>query len=117
VNLHTINFTDSTSYVQRLSAGMVFTNPNNETITSMWSKDSKSYLFRADVMAYLNILGIIYVLIHSICLRKMLNNMTTELDNADISPKDYGILVKKIPKTTTSDDLKKMIENEFNNEV
>lgn len=74
------------TYVQKVSAGMVFINPYNLTYTSMYSTDTTSNLFRADIMVYLNIIGAIYVLIHSIFLRRMLVSMSGELDKAEVSP-------------------------------
>lgn len=65
---------------------MVFINPYNLTYTSMYSTDTTSNLFRADIMVYLNIIGAIYVLIHSIFLRRMLVSMSGELDKAEVSP-------------------------------
>lgn len=96
---------------------MVFINPYNLTYTSMYTTDTTSNLFRADIMAYLNILGAIYVLIHSIFLRRMLVSMSGELDKAEVSPQDYGLVVRDIPKETTPDSLKVQIEKQFNDEV
>jgi hypothetical protein len=73
------------SYVENLSAGKVFTNPEGTKFTSIYTMDSTTTLFRADMLAYLNILGAIYVLIHSVILRRMLVRTSSQLDNI-VSP-------------------------------
>lgn len=106
------------TYIQKLSAGMVFVNPYNLTYQNqLYSTDTNSNLFRADIMTYLNMLGAIYVLIHSIFLRRMLVNMSGELDKAEVSPQDYGVIVRNIPLNTTADSLKVQVEKQFNDEV
>lgn len=80
----TSSLTDA-SYVENLSAGKVFTNPLGTNFTSIYTMDSTTTLFRADMLAYLNILGAIYVLIHSVILRRMLVRTSSQLDNV-VSP-------------------------------
>lgn len=101
-----------TSYVENLSAGKVFNNPQGANFTSIYTSDPTTTLFRADMIAYLNIAGAIYVLIHSLILRRKLVKTSSQLDNM-VSPKDYGLIVRNIPKDTTAEDLKKTIEEQF----
>lgn len=97
---------------------MVFINPYNLTYDDdLYSMEPTSNLFRADIMTYLNIFGALYVLIHSIFLRRMLVNMTGELDKAEVSPQDFGVIVRNIPLNTTPESLKVQVEKQFNDEV
>jgi hypothetical protein len=44
----------------------MFRNPFNATYLKLFSTDKNSNLFRADVVVYLNIVGVLYMLLHSI---------------------------------------------------
>lgn len=104
--------------MSRISAGQLFQNPNmTDYDTEMWSKDKTSYLYKADIYVYFNILGVIYVLLHSLYLRRMLVQTTAELDKIEISPSDFGLIVRNIPPSVTKDSLKVQIEKQFNDEV
>lgn len=67
--------------------------------------NKKSNLFRADIIVYLNILGVVYMLLHSIYLRRMLVGMGLEIDRKEISPSDFAVVVRNIPIGTTKDSL------------
>lgn len=102
-----------TTYAARLSAGSVFRNPYNATLNILWSKDNKSNLFRSDLIVYLNIIGVLYVLFHSIYLRKLLVGMSFDLDKKEISPSDFGVVVRYEPKNLTKEKIKEEIEKRF----
>jgi hypothetical protein len=51
-----------------------------------------------DALMYLNMIGIVYLLIHTICMRKSLVKMALELDNKEVTPSDFALLVRNIPK-------------------
>jgi len=68
--------------------------------------DKNSNLFRADLIVYLNILGMVYMLFHSIYLRKLLVGASIFLDKSVVSPSDYAILVRNLPLDMTKDRLK-----------
>lgn len=99
-----------TSYAARLSVGTMFRNPYNATFNVLWSSDTKSNLTRADVIVFLQILGVVYMLAHSIYLRKLLVGLSLELDKKEISPSDFAVVVRNIPRTMGRDGLKQEIE-------
>ena len=68
--------TTGTQYATRLSIGTMFRNPYNATFIKLFSADKNSNLFRADLIVYINILGVVYMLLHSIYLRKYLVGMS-----------------------------------------
>jgi hypothetical protein len=84
----------------------MFRNPFNATYKLFYSPDRNSNLFRADVVVYLNIIGVLYMLFHSITLRKLLVGMSIDLDRKEISPSDYAILVRNLPKDVSKEKLK-----------
>jgi hypothetical protein len=58
----------------------------------------------------LNILGVLYVLLHSIFLRRILVKMSIDLDKKEVSPSDFAIVVRNIPSTMNKDQLKAELE-------
>ena len=105
--------TTAAGMVLKLSVGTVFRNPYNATPNILWTTNKASNLFRSDIVVYLNIIGVIYVLLHSIYLRRMLVGMSIELDKKDVSPSDYGIVVRNLPKDITKETLIRQIEEKF----
>jgi len=101
---------NASTYATRTSVGTVFRNPYNATFLINYSKDTKSNLFRGDIITYLNIVGVLYVLIHSIILRRILVRMSIELDKKEVSPSDFAIVVRNIPSTMNKDQLKAELE-------
>jgi hypothetical protein len=83
----------------------MFRNPFNATYKVLFSSNPDSNLSRADFVVYLNILGVVYMLIHSISLRRLLVITTINLDREEISPSDYAILVRNLPKDVTKEEL------------
>ena len=84
----------------------MFRNPFNATYKKLWSTDKRSNLFRADIVVYLNIIGVLYMLFHSVYLRRLLVGMSIELDRKEISPSDYAILIRNLPKDVSKEKLK-----------
>jgi hypothetical protein len=103
-----LNFTagetaTGTSYATRLSVGTMFRNPYNATYQVLWSSNTKSNLTRADIVVFLQILGVVYMLAHSVYLRRLLVGLSLELDKKEISPSDFAVVVRNIPKTMSKD--------------
>jgi hypothetical protein len=98
--------TTGTTYATRLSVGTLFRNPYNATFNVLWENEPTSNLFRADVVVFLNILGVVYMLLHSIYLRRLLVGMSIELDKKEISPSDFAILVRNLPEDVSKEQLK-----------
>jgi len=67
-----------------------------------------------DVVVYFNMAGIVYLLIHSIILRRSLVAMNLYIDRNEVSPSDFALLVRNIPLTTTKEDLIKQLEARYN---
>jgi len=67
----------------------------------------------ADGLMYLNMLGIGYLLIHTIFMRKNLVKMAAELDHKEVTPSDFALLVRNIPKDMTKEKLKELLEDRF----
>lgn len=81
----------------------MFRNPYNATFKRLFSADTSSNLFRADVIVFFNIIGMVYMLFHSIYLRRLLVGTSIELDKKEISPNDFAILVRGLPLDCTKD--------------
>ena len=103
--------TTGTSYATRLSIGTMFRNPYNATFNKLFSTDKNSNLFRADIIVYINILGVVYMLLHSIYLRKFLVGMSFQLDKDEVSPSDFGLIVRGLPADCTKEKLKEQFES------
>jgi hypothetical protein len=83
----------------------MFRNPFNATYKILFSADPDSNLSRADVVVYLNILGVAYMLLHSISLRKTLVQLSIDLDRNEVSPSDFAIIVRNLPKDVSKESL------------
>ena len=66
-----------------------------------------------DVVVYFNMLGIVYLLLHSIILRRSLVSLHLQIDRKEVSPSDYALLVRNIPLTTNKEELIKLVEARF----
>lgn len=88
----------------------MFRNPYKATFNVVWSSDTTSNLTRADIVVFFQILGVLYMLAHSVYLRKLLVGLSLELDKNEISPSDFAIVVRNIPKSMGKEDLKEEIE-------
>jgi hypothetical protein len=62
---------------------------------------------------YFNIAGILYMMIHSIILRRNLVKMAFEIDSVSASPSDFALLVRKIPHDMSKTQLITAIEKHF----
>jgi hypothetical protein len=52
----------------------------------------------------------VYMLMHSIYLRKLLAGASIDLDKNEISPSDFAVLVRGLPLDITKDTLKQQLE-------
>lgn len=64
-------------------------------------KDNPDQIKLADAIIYLNAAGIIYIFLHSIYLRRMLVSFNEELDKDVISPSDFTLVGRNLPKNLT----------------
>ncbi|CDW71822.1 phage head-tail family partial [Stylonychia lemnae] len=92
-------------YMSKVSIGNVF------LIKELFDDDNLILL--ADIILYLNAVGIIYLLIHSIYLRRMLIKLNQELDEDQISPSDFTLIARHLPQNITQDQLKAKFENQY----
>jgi hypothetical protein len=67
----------------------------------------------ADSLMYLNMVGIIYLLIHTIFMRRTLVKMALDLDHKEVTPSDFALLVRNIPADMTKEKLTELIECRF----
>ena len=66
-----------------------------------------------DILIGFNMLGIVYVIFHSIYLRRMLVRLEIKLDEKKVSPSDYSVIVRNIPLTKTKVELKEEFEQKL----
>ncbi|CAI2378511.1 unnamed protein product [Moneuplotes crassus] len=66
--------------------------------------------WRVQVQAILNFLFIFVIGIASIFLRKSQNTIIREVDEQNITPSDFGIMISNIPKDKRPDELRKWLE-------
>jgi len=97
--------------MQRKCSHWEFRNPYNATFNKLFSTDKNSNLFRADIIVYINILGVVYMLLHSIYLRKFLVGMSFQLDKDEVSPSDFALIVRGLPADCTKEKLKEQFES------
>lgn len=90
------------SYITKISAGIV--------VYYMQIDHSEQL---GDVMVGLNIAGIAILLISSIFIRRHLEKMNIHLDKDKVSPSDYGLVVRNIPRNMKKEDLQKEIEKRY----
>ena len=81
--------------MSKVSVGNVF------LIQELFEDDNLVKL--ADAILYLNAAGILYLLIHSIYVRRMLVAYNQELDEDAVSPSDFTIIARHLPKNLTPD--------------
>ena len=65
------------------------------------------------VAIYLNCAAIIYLLIHSIFLRRSLVKLNLDLDKGQITASDFAILGRNLPKNITQEVFKQRFESRF----
>lgn len=66
------------------------------------STNDQAYLYLQNIVSSLNILGIIILLGFSVTLRRYLIKFEHELDYDMLTPSDYAIMVKDLPKHLSS---------------
>ena len=99
------NLTDmATGYISKLSIGTLFENKTGKNLSTFLFDPNNAYFF-ADLVVYFNILGLVILIIASICLRKNLVNMHLKVDTKEVSPSDFAILVRNIPLSMTKKKL------------
>ncbi len=57
--------------------------------------------------------GVVYLLIHSICMRRTLVQMALKLDEKEVSPSDFALVVRNVPKDMNKDQLIKLVEDRY----
>mmetsp|Transcript_27338 Transcript_27338/g.26393 ORF Transcript_27338/g.26393 Transcript_27338/m.26393 type:complete len:113 (+) Transcript_27338:479-817(+) len=72
--------------------------------------DNDQYLRTAQGVVWLNVIGIIILLLYSVIIRSRLISISQSLDNDYISPADFAIFVRNLSPTMTKDKLKYIIE-------
>jgi hypothetical protein len=97
--------------IQKLSIGTIFKAKLEKA--QEFAFDVQNTAVMADTLMYLNMLGIIYLLIHTIFMRKKLVQMANTLDHKETTPSDFALLVRNIPKDMTKEKLTELIETRY----
>lgn len=79
---------DNQPFITKISVGFLF---GNDYLVS------ENLIVFVEVIVYLNAAAIIYMVFHSIYLRRMLISFNKNLDSDLISPSDYTCIVKGLP--------------------
>jgi hypothetical protein len=103
------NLLDKT--IQKLSIGTVFKAKIEDASEYVFAVENTAIM--ADTLMYLNMLGILYLLIHTIFMRKKLVQMANTLDHKETTPSDFALLVRNIPKDMTKEKLTELIETRY----
>lgn len=82
-------------FISKISIGNVFFMRN--------FLSEENTIIYADIIVYLNAIAIIYLLIHSIYLRRMLITYNIQLDDDAISPSDFTVVGRNLPLNLTQE--------------
>ncbi len=66
-----------------------------------------------DAIMGINIVGVVFITFYSVYVRRKLQDMAEILDENEVSPSDYGLLVRDIPNDWTKEKLEGVIEDHF----
>jgi hypothetical protein len=98
-------------YISKLSIGTVFKAKVAKAADYAFTVSNTEAM--ADALMYFNMLGIGYLLIHTIFMRKSLVKMASDLDHKEVTPSDFALLVRNIPKDMTKEKLIELLETRF----
>lgn len=61
----------------------------------------------------MNILGVVFITFYSVFVRRKLQQMAAVLDENEVSPSDYALLVRHVPVDWTKEKLEGVLEDHF----
>ena len=76
-------------------------------------ENDNNSVYLGDVLIYFNMAGILIVIIYSIFERRRLVRMEIDLDKEEVTPSDYGVIVRNVGLETTQEELKRTIEQKY----
>jgi hypothetical protein len=82
-----------TPFITRISIGYIF--------LSNGILSGKNLVLYADIVVYLNAAAIVIIVLYSIYVRRSLIAYSMELDKDLVSPSDFTILVRDLPRNIT----------------
>jgi len=66
-----------------------------------------------NVIMYMNIFGVVFLTLFSVYLRRKLSAMAEILDENEVTPSDFALLVRHLPGDWTKEKLQGVIEDHF----
>jgi hypothetical protein len=66
-----------------------------------------------DALMSVNIIGVVFITIYSVYVRRKLQKMASVLDENEVSPSDYALLVRHIPLEWSKEKLEGVLEEHF----
>jgi hypothetical protein len=66
-----------------------------------------------DALMSVNIIGVVFITIYSVYVRRKLQKMASVLDKNEVSPSDYALLVRHIPLEWSKEKLEGVLEEHF----
>jgi hypothetical protein len=73
----------------------------------------KENITYTDIIMGLNILGVVFLTFFSVYVRRKLSAMAEILDENEVTPSDFALLVRHLPLDWTQEKLKSVIEEHF----
>jgi len=66
-----------------------------------------------DALMGMNIVGVVFITFYSVFVRRKLQDMAEILDENEVSPSDYALLVRQVPLDWTKEKLEGVLEEHF----
>jgi hypothetical protein len=113
-----LTFLDLTVFISSVCILLVFSADGDSgeyslilSIKKIFTEDSGNE-GKADTVMYVNLFGIMYLLLQAILISKNLGGQHFELDSETVTPSDFAVIVRDIPKDITKEVLKKQLIEE-----
>jgi hypothetical protein len=104
----------ATKYASELSVGSVFTVSRINNLSNyLYSEGEDNGMYMADALMYINMAGVVILFIHTIFLRRNLVRMSVAMDQDQVSPSDFALIVRGVPLDMTKERLKEVVEAKF----
>ncbi len=66
-----------------------------------------------DALMGMNIIGVVFITIYSVYVRRKLQQMASVLDENEVSPSDYALVVRHVPLDWSKEKLEGVLEEHF----
>jgi hypothetical protein len=81
--------------------GITKTIPKISTVNFYLADSEWGQFVYGDVVMYLNCVAIVYLIIHSIYMRRMLLKLKCDIDEEEVTASDFVVLARGLPKNLT----------------